>query len=412
MVALSLAVLMPFAASFNYEARVDYQTAVNVRDEIAARHVERGAFALSLLLFELQRQVFNQREFREMVGPVDITQAAPYIMSVFGTVEGAGELGELVGIDTTALSVLALDSGTFEFRVEAESGKINVNCLANQVDARLNFGGWAAESLELIMRPTLYDPLFEEEKLDGQRYEREDIVQALADYIDEDTRRIDLIRMIGGSQGEDDRYGELFDPYEPRNARLDSLLELHLVRGIDDDWMAAFSPRLTVYGGCKVNPNFGSAEQIAQAIRHATPTKYRWMVEGDNFEKIVLPLAHYVVEARAFVQWDELIEFRDFLRAPDQGFNPSLLRAGDESEAKAILERIPEGISVRRDEDTRAGRWGGLREVTTVAPETIYRVEVITSVGAVRRRATAVYDMQFQRQQSQGKGTWMHYRRD
>ena len=55
-----LAILAPFTASFNYQARVDWQSAVNVRDEVAARNIQRGAMQLSLLLFEIQRMVFNQ----------------------------------------------------------------------------------------------------------------------------------------------------------------------------------------------------------------------------------------------------------------------------------------------------------------------------------------------------------------
>src|SRR5688500_18360757 len=84
-----LAILAPFTATFNFQARVDWQSAVNVRDEIAARNIQRGAVQLSLLLFEIQRLVFNQPQFRDLMGTMDITQVAPYLMSVFGTADGA-----------------------------------------------------------------------------------------------------------------------------------------------------------------------------------------------------------------------------------------------------------------------------------------------------------------------------------
>ena len=83
MVLICLAMLAPFTASFNYQSRVDWQSAINVRDEIAARQVQRGAMQLSLLLFEIQRMVFNQKQFRDFMGNWDITQVAPYLMSVF-----------------------------------------------------------------------------------------------------------------------------------------------------------------------------------------------------------------------------------------------------------------------------------------------------------------------------------------
>src|SRR5215210_4805615 len=190
-----LAVLTPFTMTFNYQARVDWQSAVNVRDEVVARNIQRGALQLSLLLFEIQRMVFNQKQFRDFMGSMDITQVAPYLMSVFGTADGAEGLGAMAGIDASALSELAIAGGSFEYRVMAESGKINVNCMAQQGKAgdKDNPAGRTVETMEALMSPTLYDPFFEEEKADGQYYSRTDIVRAMADYIDDDRSRFDII---------------------------------------------------------------------------------------------------------------------------------------------------------------------------------------------------------------------------
>ena len=53
-----------------------------------------------------------------------------------------------------------------------------------------------------------------------------------------------------------------------------------------------------------------------------------------------------------------------------------------------------------------------MQDVATVAPERIYRIEIITTVGSVNKRLTAVYDIQYARSQSQGKGAWLYYRED
>lgn len=410
-----LAILAPFTATFNYQARVDWQSAVNVRDEVAARNIQRGAMQLSLLLFEIQRLVFNQKQFRDFMGTMDITQVAPYLMSVFGTTDGAQGLGDLVGIDTTALSGLAVQSGSFEYRVSAESGKINVNCAAKQAKAgeRDNPAGRVVETLEALMSPTLYDPLFEEEKADGQYYTRADILRALTDYVDDDRNRFDIIKLRSGSAAENDRYGELFDPYIPRNARFDSIEELHMVAGIDDDWMTAFSPELTVYGACKVNLNFASAEQIALVIRHAVSDADRWKTEGDNFMLKTMPLANYVVDQREFNLFEKLDDFKELVSKPDEFINPMMLLGQDASAASQQLPRVPEGIEVRvKPPKTPEDDYGALQEVATVAAERVYRVELITTVGAVNKRLIAVYDMQYARSQSQGKGAWMHVRED
>jgi hypothetical protein len=416
MVLIALAILFPFTASFNYKARVDWQSAINHGDEVRARSVQRGAMQLSVLMFELQRMVFNQKQFREMVGAMDITMLAPYLMSVFGTEDGAEGLGALVGLDTSSLNELALDGGgSFEVRLEAESGKININCLAIEKDGDNSPRSRTAETLEAMMLPTLYDPLFDEEKSDGQRYNRQQIIQALVDYIDDDTKQFDAYRLSNGSQDERYRYTELVDPYQSRDARLDSIDELHLVEGIDDDWMAAFGHELTVYGGCKVNLNFASAEQIALVLRHAVSGNDREKTEGENFLTMTMPLANFVVESREFNLFQKLEDFKELVAKPDQFMNP-LTMLGDQDSSQddlANLPKVPQGMEVRVNGGSRNGAtWGGLKDVSTVEPERIYRIEIITTVGSVHKRLTAVYDIQYARSQSQGKGAWLYYRED
>jgi hypothetical protein len=415
-----LAVLAPFTVSFGYQARVDFQSAVNVRDEVSARQIQRGALQLSLLLFEIQRRVFNQRQFRDFMGSMDITQVAPYLMSVFGTDDGAEGLGAFVGIDTSALKDLALEEGSFEYRVYAEGGKINVNCLANQPAGggqNNNPAGRTTEILEALIVPTIYDPLFEEEKSDGQFYTRTQVLEAIADYIDDDDRVWDIIRFQPKGMPETYRYQQLFDPYLPRNAPLDSIEEMHLIEGIDDDFMAAFGDQLSVYGECKVNLNFATAEQIALVIRHSVKEEDQWKTEGENFLTMTMPLANYVVEYREFNLFTKLEDFQKLVEKPDQFINPLSLLGGSVEDARS-QRRVPDGILIWQQ--GKPGKDGeapvaGLDEVATVKPETVYTVEVVTTVGTVTKRLTAVFDMQYTRSFSEGpsrKGAWLHLRED
>ncbi len=409
MVLICLAIMLPFTASFNYKARVDWQSAVNHGDDVRARAIQRGAVQLSVLLFELQRMVFNQKQFREFAGAMDITQVAPYLMSIFGSSDGAEGLGALVGIDTSALNELSLDGGGgFELRVEAESGKLNVNCLAIEKDGQNSPRARTVQTIEAMMLPTLYDPLFDEEKADGQRYARNDVLAALVDYIDDDLSRFDVYRLSSSSQDEVYRYSQLRDPYLARNARLDSIDELHLVEGIDDDWMTAFGSELTVYGGskCKVNLNFASAEQIALVIKHSVSNADRYKTEGENFLTMTMPMANFVIE--------KLDDFKELVMKPDQAVNPMMFLNSD-PDATATLPKIPTPIEVRVKGGSRkdtGDKWGGLQDVATVEPERIYRLEIITTVGSVRKRLTAIYDIKYARSQSQGEGAWLYYRED
>lgn len=420
MVLACIAVLLPFTASFSYTTRVDWQAAINLRDEVSARNLYRGGLRLSLLLFELQRMVFNQKQFRQMLGTWDITQVAPYLMSAFGSKDGHEGIAGLVGLDDSTFKDLAIEHGGFEIRVEAESGKLNVNCLAQTGQGKDNPQARVVETLEAMLMPTLYDPLFDEEKGDGQRYTRADVIRAIVDYIDEDIKGWDMVKLASSSTQERYRYTELFDPYEPRNARIDSIEELHLVQGVDDDLMTAIASDLTVYGGCKVNLNFASADQIALVLRHAVTAEDKWKTEGENFLIKTLPLARYVVDSRTFSLFADMKAFKDFVEKPDQFMNPLAALGGGGSAAQALnranLPRIPEGMQIREnsEEDKDSGeKFGGLSDIATVAPERVYRIEIIAEVGAVKKRLTAIYDMQFARSEGpKGTGAWLYLRED
>jgi len=420
MVVACLAVLLPFTVTFSYNSRVDFQSAVNTRDEIIARNLQRGALRLSLLLFELQRMVFSQKQFRELAGAMDITQVAPYLMGIFGSKDGKEEIGGIAsmmgfdGFDASVLGDLAAEYGRFEVRLEAESGKVNVNCLAkgDEDQARV------VETLEAMLLPTLFDPLFEEEKADGQRYTRSEVVQALVDYIDEDNRSFDMVKLTSGSTQERYRYTELVDPYQPRNARLDSVDEVQLVQGWDDDLMLAIGGDLTVYGGCKVNVNFASADQIALLLRNSVTAEDKWRTDGENYLLKTLPLARYAVEFRAYSLFKGLDEFKSFIEKPDQFISPLAMLgaggAGGAPQRNPNLPRIPEGMTLRDtgDKEGEGAMRLGLKDLANTDPERVYRVEVTTEVGQVKRRLSAVYDMQFARSQSKGTGAWVYYRED
>ena len=419
MVLACLAVLLPFTAAFSYTTRVDWQAAINLRDEISARNLYRGGMRLSLLLFELQRMVFNQKQFRSMLGTWDITQVAPYLMSAFGSKDGHEGIAGLVGLDNSTFKDLAIEHGGFEMRVEAESGKLNVNCLAQAGQGKDSPQARTVETLEAMLMPTLYDPLFDEEKADGQRYTRADVIKAMVDYIDDDIFAYDLVKFASSSTQERYRYTEIFDPYKPRNARVDSIEELHLVQGVDDDLMTAFGADLTVYGGCKVNLNFASADQIALVLRHSVAEGDKWKTEGENFLLKTLPLARYVVDSRTFSLFSELKDFKEIVAKPDKFISPLAALGGGGAAASAMsranMPRIPEGMELveNSSEDEKTGKkQGGLNDLATVAPERIYRFEIIAEAGAVKKRLTGVYDMQYARAQSKGTGAWIFLRED
>ncbi len=90
------------------------------------------------MLFELQRTVFNQKQFRDNLGTVDISLVAPYLMALFGSADGGSGVSSLVGVNDAVFSDFALQGGSFEVRLFPESGKINVNCLGKEAPQSIN----------------------------------------------------------------------------------------------------------------------------------------------------------------------------------------------------------------------------------------------------------------------------------
>ena len=152
----------------------------------------------------------------------------------------------------------------------SENGKINLN-------DPLSAGGNQAKtgvamqlfSLTGGYQPgSAYDALFSGEDADGNITTRLDVVSALIDWWDRDTQRTDFdpgnstVRDIGS---EDDAIYQLYDdPYRNKNAPLDSLEELRLVRGFNDDFWTTFiepipndpeSRIATIYASGLINVN-------------------------------------------------------------------------------------------------------------------------------------------------------------
>ena len=70
---------------------------------------------------------------------------------------------------------------------------------------------------------------------------------------------------------------------------------------------------------------------------------------------------------------------------------------GDSSDTNTTnLPKVPDPITVWEEGKKGKDGWiNGVRDVATVEPERIYRLEIITTVGSVRKRLTAIYDIKY-----------------
>ncbi|MFY3742847.1 hypothetical protein ACOQFB_02980 [Anaeromyxobacter sp. Red801] len=318
---VSLAILTALSVDLAYETRVRLQIAVNGRDELRATYLAKSAVSFSRLVLAFQQQIDQAsgaacQAFGALAGGAGGGTATG--TGATGTAGAGGQaaggacprpqIWELVPVSSGLVQALFGEAGPaaqaaaegappqarfgdfeggFASKIEDEGRKVNV-----QLDA-LQTSGLLGPQVEAILRlvcDARWDPLFDREDADGQRWTRNDLLLHLRDWVDDDEAGSALAVSYPGGDGctfvvpanpfekgfsdENRPYDHGRDRYRAKNARFDSLAELSLVAGVSDAFLAAFGDRLTVYlpREARINVNTSDAsEQMRIAWMMADP---------------------------------------------------------------------------------------------------------------------------------------------
>lgn len=262
LVAVSLMTVL--VSDFMENTSVFVATGTNARDEIQATYMARSAINLSRLILVVQPTLNRQlRAFNMPALP--IWKYADMMLAPFSDPGAAGGLGMLLGADMEGATGLGVTGGTFSAQIVDEDSRINLNSAAQGRMADL-----LARNLAALVAPAQYNELFEERDADGNFTDRETLIQAIIDWADLDTTPYGF-----DSGAEDGTYEMLRPEYERRNAPFDSLEELRMVRGVDEDFWNAFvepnpedpeSRVLTVWGTGRINVNTANQLVLATII--------------------------------------------------------------------------------------------------------------------------------------------------
>jgi len=282
MVLTVIAMIAVFVAEMSQNVSTSFQMSMSERDRLRAEYIARSGVNLTRLL------IAKEPEIRKIIAPVysmmlghgppqiNVWTFANEILMPFADYRSAKEQGASMGIDFSQMSGLKDTGGSFEIVAVSENSMINLNkplfftgdeartSIAMQMYALL--GGYQTDSP--------YETMFTKIDPDGQLTSRLDIVSSAIDWWDEDEQR--TVFDPGGARvtsagSEDDIYQRFAEPYRIKNAPYDSLEELRLIRGFNDDFWATFiepdpldplSRRVTVYGSGAVNPNEARAEVL------------------------------------------------------------------------------------------------------------------------------------------------------
>ena len=277
MVMMGVAFLSAVVYEFIDNTNISMNMAYAARDDLKAHYLARSAISVSRLILHMQKTFIDP--YKRQGINIQLWKL-PFVDS--GTLEGitggasalqALGIGDGKAADSIARETVKKDKGgkisdyaygfvslggTFTSEIESENGKLNINaCCTPQQIAVLG------RQLEGLFLPSQYNPFFEESKGGAAPINRIDQVGAIVDWVDPDSNKSGL---SGGY--EDDRYSRLRDPYKSKNSKFDTLQELLMVDGVDDDFYHAFAPRLTIYGGSQiVNVATADSEIIKALIR-------------------------------------------------------------------------------------------------------------------------------------------------
>ena len=282
MVLTVVAILSIFFVFFHESTTTALSIAASQRDQLRAEYIAKSGLNLTRLLISKEPQITRavaplyRLLIKRRAPQINVWRFADQILGPFFNRPATDQLGSdedeialTSSFDLSEAEGLESLGGTFHIAASVENSKINLNnpLFRSGTDAKRS----TAMQLFMLMgghqNPNPYDPLFSRQDADGHYTTPLDIVSAAIDWWDYDQRRTVFdpgSSMIGEAGSEDDVYSSLDDPYQVKNAPYDSLQELRMIRGIDDDFWATFiepdpddpeKRQVTIYGSGSVNVN-------------------------------------------------------------------------------------------------------------------------------------------------------------
>jgi len=306
---ISIAILTIVATEFIYTSRVDLELATNQRDGLQAYYMARSGLGLSRLVLKFQKQLNNtpipnlsgllQNALNSTGGapPGGAPPAAPSTMNLqiwklakvdchmlrgmVRSEEGAaGEAAPPRGASRTSkFDEEFPDVGRAQQRVSFGGFEGCFNATITDEEEKLNLS--KVDSGALTAAPVVarlldlfgdkrFEFLFDHEDSNRVKVTPQDVIIGVKDWIDDDEVQSTL--NISGQTGQDpflkgfsdENYN--YDRYDPRyrtkNAPFDTLDELYLVHGVNDEFMAAFRDRFTVFPGVNAKPNVNTDDPV------------------------------------------------------------------------------------------------------------------------------------------------------
>ena len=283
MVLGAIAVLTVMLAEFQDDTSAELASAMADRDSVQAEYMARSAVNLARLLIASEPTIRNAIAplfmlMKKAPPQLPVWEFSDRLLGAFNDAEGAKDFAGTVGVDLSLGKNLGLTGGHWELVIVDEDSKIDANLGASNDIAHIRLG----KQLMGLMSPPLYDPMFSKKDSQGNFNDRLSICSALIDWADPDDNLFSCDMTTQGASGnakEDAYYQLLQKAYFRKNAPYDSLEELHMVRGVTDDFWTTFvdpepmNPKkrlMTVWGQGAVNVNTANPLTLLGILCSAT----------------------------------------------------------------------------------------------------------------------------------------------
>lgn len=275
----AITILTVMLAEFQDETSAEFGAALSQRDALKAEYAAKSAVRLSQLLIAAEPSIRADLAvlFLATGAPppqMPVWEYADSVLGAFNDDSGGEAFSGLAGVNLAEGKNLGLEGAGFEVKIVDEDSKININAGARGSSiGQIRLGN----QLLGLIGPAQYNPMFEQRDHEGQFSDRYAVCSAIIDWADPDleTAVCDNTGQAQQNASEDSYYQLLKKPYPRKNAAYDSLEELHLVRGVSDDFWATFvepdpdkpDKRLvTVYGSEKININTANPQTVLALV--------------------------------------------------------------------------------------------------------------------------------------------------
>ena len=286
-VVITIAVLSAVVVDFMYSTRVSYEIAVNGARDVRARHMAKSGV----------------RVMRGVMRSAALESIPPGGGALYRIEVRNGEEGWELSIPS-----IAVGDGAMSLAVRDERSGVNLNALVDQKSNRVDFQV-RTQLLELF-------------RLLGIAEGKSELfVSSLVNWLDREMDNLDNDQDSGGARAS--HYAGLENPYRIKDGTLDSVEEIRMIHGMDEEFFLRVRDYLTVYPGDK-KVNFSTASKhVVMATLKASrvSVRERRKSPGEIKDSVVERMAEAVIKGREKDRVVSLEKAREMLGKADSGSN-------------------------------------------------------------------------------------------